>query len=329
MNAPQFIKCEQNSREWFRARMGIPTASSFSDVLAKGEGKTRRAYLLKLAGEIITGEPMENFVNANTDRGHAMEAEARDLYAFQTGAQLDRVGFVRNGRVGCSPDSLIGEDGGVEIKTTFPHLLIDLILKDEFPAAHKAQVQGALWVTGRQWWDIVVYWPNMPMFVKRAYRDEAFIQTLATEIDRFNTDLDAVVVQMRRRIEGELPDFSQAKIAPSPELLASRLVVEAIKPAIDTTTVSADGVPAFLDRRSQTVTAEPSAFDEAKWLADLTKAFGDCIDFVTFAQQQQTVMLPARAQVTEKTWKKATRLMSNAIARLTEETSGTFAVAAE
>jgi len=209
---PQIFNCDQNSPEWFRARMGIPTASSFSDVLAKGEGKTRRAYLLKLAGEIITGEPMEGFSgNANTERGHMMEADARDLYAFQSGASLERVGFVRNGRAGCSPDSLIGEDGGVEIKTKFPHLLIDLILKDEFPTEHKAQVQGTLWVTGRQWWDIAVYWPGLPLFVKRVTRDEAFIKTLAAEIDRFNTDIDAIVAQMRRRIENEsLPELAAA-----------------------------------------------------------------------------------------------------------------------
>ena len=212
MNVPFIINCEQNSPEWMLARMGIPTASSFGDLLAKGEGKTRRAYLLKLAGEVITGKPMESFSSTYTERGHAMEAEARDLYAFQTGAQLDRVGFVRRGRSGCSPDSLIGPDGGLEIKTKFPHLLIDLILKDEFPSEHKAQVQGTLWVTGRQWWDIAIYWPDIPLFVKRVHRDEAFIQQLVTELDRFNTDLDAIVAQMRQRFEihNSLPQLAAA-----------------------------------------------------------------------------------------------------------------------
>ena len=211
-STPEFINCEQNTAEWFHARKGIPTASAFSDVLAKGEGKTRRAYMLKLAGEILTGEPMENFGNANTDRGHVMEPQARDLYMFQTGAQLDQVGFIRRGRVGCSPDSLIGEDGGLEIKTTAPHLLIDIILKDEFPSVHKAQVQGTLWVTGRQWWDIAVFWPGLPLFIKRAHRDEAFIATLAAEVDRFNTELDSIVAQMRQRIElsNALPEFAAA-----------------------------------------------------------------------------------------------------------------------
>lgn len=212
VHTPEIINVEQNTAEWFHARKGIPTASAFSDVLAKGEGKTRRAYMLKLAGEILTGEPMENFSSAATDRGHLMEPEARDLYMFQTGAELDRVGFVRCGRAGCSPDSLIGEEGGLEIKTTAPHLLIDLILKDEFPAIHKAQVQGTLWVTGRQWWDIAVYWPGLPLFVKRTHRDEVFIANLDAEVDRFNTELDSIVAQMRQRIEhsNALPEFAAA-----------------------------------------------------------------------------------------------------------------------
>jgi predicted phage-related endonuclease len=193
----EIIDCAQNSDEWLRARMGIPTASAFADVLAKGEGKTRRTYMLKLAGEIITGEPMDSFSNGHTERGHAMEDEARDLYTFQSGAALHRVGFVKNGRAGCSPDSLIGEDGGLEIKTKLPHLLIDVILKDKCPPEHLAQIQGTLWVTGRQWWDIVIYWPGIPLFVKRVARDDAYIANLAAEVGKFITELDAVVAQIR------------------------------------------------------------------------------------------------------------------------------------
>jgi hypothetical protein len=196
-----FTDIEQNSEAWLRVRAGIPTASQFSTVLAKGEGKTRRTYMLKLAGEIITGEPMESFSNVHTERGHEFEPEARDLYAFQTGELLERVAFIKNGRAGCSPDSLIGTDGGAEIKTKLPHLLAEVILRDEAPPEHKAQVQGTLWLTERQWWDIVIYWPRMPLFVKRVFRDEPYIQRLATEVDRFNAELDEVVAQIRRRGE--------------------------------------------------------------------------------------------------------------------------------
>lgn len=198
----QIFDFEQNSPEWLRARMGIPTASCFSQILAKGEGKTRHSYMLKIAGEILTGEPDQSFAgNEHTERGHAMEPEARDLYQFQTGAELRRVGFIRNGRVGCSPDSLIGDNGGLEVKTKLPHLLIDVILKDEFPSEHRAQVQGTLWITKREWWDIAVYYRGVPLFIKRAYRDEAYIQTIATEVDRFNAELDEVVRKVRARGE--------------------------------------------------------------------------------------------------------------------------------
>lgn len=193
----QIFDFEQNSPEWLEARRGIPTASAFSQLLAKGEGKTRRSYMLKLAGEIITGKGMESFSNEHTERGHEYEPEARDLYCFQTSAKLRRVGFIKNGLAGCSPDSLIGEDGGLEIKTKLPHLLIDVILADKFPAEHVAQVQGTLWVTGRKWWDIAIYWPGVPLFVKRAYRDETYIANLAQAVAAFTVELDATVKAVR------------------------------------------------------------------------------------------------------------------------------------
>lgn len=197
----QIFDCEQNSEEWLLARCGIPTASEFATVLAKGRGggdsKTRQTYLYKLAGEVITGQPMEGFSNAHTERGHAMEAAARNLYAFMTDAECERVGFIRNGRKGASPDSLIGKNGLVEIKTKLPHLLIEALLRDDFPPEHKAQCQGQLWVSEREWIDIAVYWPGMPLFVKRAHRDEAYIRDLASAVDQFNVELDMIVDRVR------------------------------------------------------------------------------------------------------------------------------------
>ena len=200
--ALEFVDCEQNSIEWHRARMGIPTASQFEAIIGvKKDARdkvTRRKYMLKLAGEIITGEPSENYSNANMERGHAMEGEARDLYAFLHNADPQRVGFARSGQKGCSPDSMVGGSGILEIKTKFPHLLIDCLLKDEFPPEHKAQCQGALWVCEREWIDIAVYWPNLPLFVKRAHRDEAFIAGLARAVDDFNAELAETVERVRR-----------------------------------------------------------------------------------------------------------------------------------
>ena len=197
----KIIDCEQGSPEWFSARAGIPTASEFHTVMAKGksggESLTRKTYLLKLAGEIITGEPMESFTNAHMERGKAMEDEARDLYSFMTDSDPLRVGFVTNGKAGASPDSLIGERGGLEIKTKLPHLLIDLLLKGEMPPEHKAQVQGCMWIAEREWWDFAAYWPKLPLFTKRIIRDDTYIRTIADAVDQFNDELDATVARLR------------------------------------------------------------------------------------------------------------------------------------
>ena len=197
----QIVDCEQGSPEWFKARAGIPTASEFHTVMAKGKGGgeslTRKTYLLKLAGEIITGEPMESFTNAHMERGKAMEDEARDLYSFMTDSDPLRVGFVTNGKAGASPDSLIGDRGGLEIKTKLPHLLIDLLLKGEMPPEHKAQVQGCMWIAEREWWDFAAYWPKLPLFTKRIIRDDTYIRSIADAVDQFNDELDATVARLR------------------------------------------------------------------------------------------------------------------------------------
>lgn len=197
----QIFNCEQNTPEWFAARAGIPTASEFHTVMASGRGggesKTRKTYLYKLAGEVITAKTVEGYTNAHMDRGHEMEADARQMYSFICDADIESVGFVRNGDKGASPDGLIGDRGMFEAKSKLPYLLIECLMRDDFPPEHKAQCQGALWVAEREWIDIVVYWPDLPLFVKRAYRDEAYIASIATAVKQFNEELAEIVEKVR------------------------------------------------------------------------------------------------------------------------------------
>lgn len=227
--------CEQGSAEWFEARKGIPTASEFSVVMSEGRDgllpaaimdamvksgctaeqlaaavKAARArgaspaaarlkYLRTLAGEIIRGTPEEEgFSNAHMERGKVMEAEARELYAFARGVEPMEVGFVRSGDAGASPDSLIGDDGGLEIKTALAHIQIDRLQKDELPSEHKAQVHGNIWVTDRAWWDFVSYSPGLPPLIVRVERDEDYIAKLSAAVDGFNSELAALVEKIRR-----------------------------------------------------------------------------------------------------------------------------------
>lgn len=200
---PEVFECDQGTEEWFRCRMGIPTASEFATVLAQGRKKgepsvTRKRYMRRLASEIVLGQPHETYSNHHFERGKELEPEARGLYAYAHGVDCRQVGFIKNGNAGCSPDSLIGEDGVLEIKTALPELVIELIEADRFPAQHNAQCQGALWITEREWIDLIVYWPGMPLFEKRAHRDEDFIARLAREVEIFNGELAELVARVRR-----------------------------------------------------------------------------------------------------------------------------------
>jgi Trm5-related predicted tRNA methylase len=132
------------------------------------------------------------------ERGHQMEEEARNYYSYLRDVEPQLVGFIRNGNKGASPDSILGSDGLLEIKTAFPHILVELLLKDQFPPEHRSQIQGQLWVAEREWADIIVYWPGMPSLVKRTYRDEVYIRTLASAVDQFNEELIGVVERIKR-----------------------------------------------------------------------------------------------------------------------------------
>jgi hypothetical protein len=195
---------EQGTDEWRKARIGHVTASGFDAITArKRDGKPTaayRAYLLQIVGEILTGEAPETFGGNALARGKEMEAEARQLYEFQTDNACELVGHVYDDvkRAGASPDSLISTDGMIEIKTKAAHLQLQVLIDDVLPEDHVAQVQGALWVTGRAWCDFVSYWPRLPLFVKRVTRDEAYIARLAVEVTDFNAQIDALVKRFQK-----------------------------------------------------------------------------------------------------------------------------------
>ena len=194
---------EQGTPEWFDIRKGMPTASMFSTVMSKGRGKepskTRAKYLRQLAGEILTGEPMESYSNPYMERGKLMEQEAIDTYAFEHAVEPELVGFMYHEdlRVGCSPDRLVGEDGLVECKTKTPHLQIELLEIGKVPSEHMKQIQGQLWVSGREWCDFISYWPRLPLFTDRVYRDESMIKDIQSAVEQFNSELDDIVEYIR------------------------------------------------------------------------------------------------------------------------------------
>lgn len=196
------LNVEQGTPEWNAARCGLPTASNFDKIVtAVGvPSKQREKYLFQLAGERVAGCKEEAFQNGAMQRGVEMEAEARQLYELNKEVEVQRVGICypdEKKLVGCSPDGLVGEDGGLEIKCPSLAVHVCYLLEGRLPSDYIQQVQGNLYVTGRKWWDFMSYFPGIKPLIIRVERDEKFIKSLAVEIEVFCKQLDEIVEKIR------------------------------------------------------------------------------------------------------------------------------------
>lgn len=194
------LDCEQNSPEWFKARAGIPTSSSFNKIVdSKGKrSKQRGKYLYECAGEVVSGEPKDTYNNANMDRGHEREDESRKTYEFIKSATVEQVGFCYFDELkafGCSPDGLVGEDGVFETKDALSHVHLDRLENGWSGSPYIQQVQGSLCVTGRKYCDLVSYSRGFKPLIIRFDRDEPFIRLLKIEIRMFNDDLKTIIAK--------------------------------------------------------------------------------------------------------------------------------------
>jgi putative phage-type endonuclease len=199
----QLLDMEQGSEAWLKARLGIPTASRFKEIItpAKGErSKSYKSYLYELLAERMTQEREDSYISEWMQRGNLLEDAARSAYEFLHDVEVQQVGLVLNdaGSIGASPDGLTGEDGGLEIKCPKASSAVRYMVEDAMPDIYKPQVQGNLWITGRQWWDFVVYHPDLDLFVKRIYRDEAYIKKMAQHITAFTEELEDAHMRLIR-----------------------------------------------------------------------------------------------------------------------------------
>ena len=164
---------------WLRSRLGLPTASDFGSIITSKRGDYSAAADGLIDGLIDqlkrpTEHSAESWMgNRHTRRGNELEAEAVGNYAFDTGQRVHHVGLVLSDcrRFGCSPDGLVGDDGGLEIKCpdgpTMSAWTRMYRRTGSIPHEHLPQVHGSLIVTGRAWWDFLAYCPGYDSLVIR------------------------------------------------------------------------------------------------------------------------------------------------------------------
>lgn len=192
------MNVRQGSEAWDMARLGLPTASRFSDIITPKTLKLSSSaskYRNQLLAEWMVGHPIDwTGGSAWMDRGEELEPRARAFYELKHDVEVLDGGFVlrADGKVGGSPDGLIGEDGGIELKCPAMHTHIGYMLEPHrLVDEYRAQVQGYLYLTDRQWWDVMSYSPDLPDVTVRVKRDPEFITALDDALKAFLADLDA------------------------------------------------------------------------------------------------------------------------------------------
>lgn len=189
---------EQRSPEWFAARSGILTASNFKTARERIKNGDFAASAKKLAARLaierIAGEPQnDTFQTFAMQRGTELEPVAIDAYTFTVGIPVQDVGFVTTdcGMYGASPDGFVGDRKGIEVKCPLEcERVIDLLINHNH-ADYMDQVQGNMWITERDSWDLVIYTPQLESVGKALnvypyQRDDAYIEALKKDLESFN-----------------------------------------------------------------------------------------------------------------------------------------------
>jgi len=203
----------QRDADWYAARLGKATASRFKDAIAAlksgAPAQAQRDYLTELVVERLTQQPIQRFQNAAMTWGTEQEPAARAAYERITGRIVEETGFVAHDTLmaGCSPDGLVDWDGLIEIKCPWNTANHIETLLNGMPADHIPQVQGQMWVTGREWCDFVSYDPRMPealqLHVQRIQRDPSFIADLERRVSSFLSEVGYQVEMLRRLAESK------------------------------------------------------------------------------------------------------------------------------
>lgn len=200
---------EQRTDEWLMQRVGKITASRFCDAMKKlkngNPSEARLNYVRELVFEVLSGNPKQS-VQANALKwGSEIEQYAREAYELKTGELVTLAEFVTHHKhpfIGCSPDGLIGEEGGIEIKCPHNECIHIQTLVEGMPVDHIPQIQGAMFVTGRKWWDFISYDPRQApdyrLYIQRIHRDEDYIQKLEKELLEFWRDVQMTLEVLKK-----------------------------------------------------------------------------------------------------------------------------------
>lgn len=184
-------------------RSGKITASEM-DSLVSPTGKIRDGegvitYLNQKLCERWLGGPLPALQGIfDMEQGKLLEERAKPAFTLHTGIETQNVAFVEtdDGRVGCSPDAMIGDSCGVEIKCPRMDTHIGYLLAGTLPKQYVAQVQGSMYVTGFNQWHFFSFHRQFPPLHLIVDRDDKFQEALEEALQAFIPRLDAAMSRL-------------------------------------------------------------------------------------------------------------------------------------
>jgi hypothetical protein len=178
------------------ARAGIPTASEFKNLVTPAfkarTGEMPKTYLAEKLAEWWIGGPLPGFGSWATEQGQILENEAIPWFELEYSKAVTRPGFITtdDGRIGCSPDGIIGQDCGLEVKCLEPTAHTKLLLTGDI-SDYVAQVAGGMLVTGFKKWVFLAYRRGFPNLVLEVKQDEKAESVLKGALDAWLADFEA------------------------------------------------------------------------------------------------------------------------------------------
>ena len=191
----------QGSPEWLAARHGVVTASRFKDARERlkngAPAKACLSYAMDVARELAGGSAPSKYANAAMRFGSEQEEFARIAYEARTGRLVEEAGFIASDdrRFGVSVDGFVDGDGIVEIKTMVSSETLFTAVAGGDISAYVDQCNGAMWLLGRKWVDLVLWTPDLAGIGR-----ELTIHTITRDDDKIN-ELEADLLAFMKLVD--------------------------------------------------------------------------------------------------------------------------------
>lgn len=202
---------------WRKERLGMITGSQFGKLVVKSKGSdkytlskgaTAENLIYKIAwerllknGNISNGLGRLSISSKSMDHGNDYEGEAINKYIERTGNDVvsDNVFIKKDDWIGGTPDGFIDDDGLIEVKCPYNggNHLKSLLTQTIYNSDYEYQIQGYLWVTGREWCDFVTYDPDLidglQLNIIKVVRNEDMISSISEIMEEVKIKIKEII----------------------------------------------------------------------------------------------------------------------------------------